>query len=220
LSRWAAVSDAYRIAIIDEHPIYRAGVVHAILRDKSFQVVAEGTSAEDAKRVVRETEPDVLLLEAGVPGSLDAAEKILQAHPDVKVIFLTSGEDLEFATRAVRAGAHGYMLKEITGPDLLKAIAAVHAGERYISPDLAWRMVTKPVPSAPPPEPAYWQSLSVREQQVLDYTSKGLSNREIARVLGLGLSTIKYYKTLAFRKTGVRNRVEAILAVSKTPKRN
>ena len=134
------------------------------------------------------------------------------------MIVLASAEDLDHATQAVHMGAHGYIMKGISGPELVKAIAAVHAGERYITPDLAWRLVTKPAAAPAPTEERTWRDLSVREQQVLDYTSKGFSNSEIAGALGLGLSTIKYYKTLAFRKMGVRNRVEAVLTASKAVK--
>jgi two-component system, NarL family, nitrate/nitrite response regulator NarL len=207
-----------RIAIVDKYPIFRIGVTQAVRRDKRFTIVGEGTTAEDARQLVREKKPHLLLLEAAVPGSLAAAQAILRAHRNVKVIILASAEDLEHASQAVHIGIHGYILKGIAGPELIKAIAAVHGGERYITPDLAWRLVTKPAAAAAPNEERTWRELSIREQQVLAYTSEGLSNSEIARALGLGLSTIKYYKTLAFRKMGVRNRVEAVLAASKAVK--
>jgi len=212
------VGEDCRIAIVDKYPIFRIGVTHAIRRDKRFEVVAEGATAEDAQQLAREKKPHVLLLEAAVPGSLAALQAILRTSRNVKVIVLASAEDLDHASQAVHMGAHGYIMKGISGPELVKAIAAVHAGERYITPDLAWRLVTKPAVAPATVEERTWRDLSVREQQVLDYTSKGFSNSEIARALGLGLSTIKYYKTLAFRKMGVRNRVEAVLTASKAVK--
>jgi two-component system, NarL family, nitrate/nitrite response regulator NarL len=212
------VGEECGIVIIDKYPIFRVGVIQAIRRDKRFTIVAEGATAEDAQQLVREKKPHILLLEAAVPGSLAVVQAILRAHRNVKVIILASSEDLEYASQVVHIGAHGYIMKGIAGPELVKAIAAVHGGEKYITPDLAWRLVAKPIMAAAPHHEPIWRDLSVREKQVLEYTSKGLSNSEIARTLGLGLSTIKYYKTLAFRKMGVRNRVEAVLSVSKAGK--
>jgi two-component system, NarL family, nitrate/nitrite response regulator NarL len=212
------MGDGCRIAIVDKYPIFRIGLAQAIRRDKSCTVVAEGATADDARQIVREKKPHLLLLEAAVPGSLGAAQTILRAHRDVKVVILASAEDLDYAIQVVQAGAHGYIMKGITGSELVKALAAVHSGERYLTPDLAWRLVTKPTLAAAQSQAPIWRDLSVREQQVLDYSSKGLSNNEIARALGLGLSTIKYYKTLAFRKMGVRNRIEAVLTASKAVK--
>lgn len=204
-----------RIAIVDIYPLFREGAAHVIRRDKSLIVVAEGTTAEDAEQLVRKNEPDILLLEAAVPGSLGAAQAILRAHQNVKLIFLASAEDQEHATQALHVGAHGYIMKGITGVELVKAIAAVHSGERYVTPDLAWRLIMKSASSPAQRKIADRPHLGIREQQVLDHTSRGLTNQEIARTLGLGLSTIKHYKTLAFRKMGVRNRLEASLAVVK-----
>jgi DNA-binding NarL/FixJ family response regulator len=211
------VGEDCRIAIVDKYPIFRIGVTQAIRRDRRFTLVAEGATAEDAQHLAREKKPHVLLLEAAVPGSLAALQAILRTSRNVKVIVLASAEDLDHVSQAVHMGAHGYILKGISGPELVKAIAAVHGGERYIAPDLAWRLVAKPAAAPAPTAERTWHDLSVREQQVLDYTSKGFSNSEIARALGLGLSTM-YYKTLVFRKMGVRNRVEAVLTASKAVK--
>jgi two-component system, NarL family, nitrate/nitrite response regulator NarL len=212
------MGDGCRVAIVDKYPIFRIGLAQALRRDKNFTVVAEGATADEARQIVREKKPHLLLLEAAVPGSLATAQAILRAYRDVKVVILASAEDLDYAVQVVQAGAHGYIMKGITGPELVKALVAIHGGERYITPDLAWRLVTRPAVAAAPSQDPICRDLSVREQQVLEYTSKGLSNSEIAGALGLGLSTIKYYKTLAFRKMGVRNRVEAVLAASKAMK--
>jgi DNA-binding NarL/FixJ family response regulator len=152
------MGDRCKIAIVDVHPMFRVGLARVIRRNGNFAVVGEGTTADDATQIVGEKKPHVLLLEAAVPGSLAAAQAILRAHGDIKVVILASVEPI-------------------------------------------------------------WRDLSIREQQVLDYTSKGLSNNEIAGLLGLGLSTIKYHKTLAFKKMGVRNRVEAVLTACKAVKR-
>jgi DNA-binding NarL/FixJ family response regulator len=211
------VTDPLRLAIVDNYPIFRDGVVQALRKQKNIVVVAEGATARDAEHFAGAKAIDMLLLEVAVPDSMRTAQAIMRAHPTVKVVFLASADDDELASHALRAGAHGFIMKGITGPDLVKAIESIHGGERYISSDLAWRLVTRPA-AAPERGIASGKPLSVREQQVLDHTSKGLTNQEIASMLGLTVSTIKYYKTLAFRKVGARNRLEAIFAAGREPK--
>jgi len=201
-----------RVAIVDQYPLYRLGIVLAISRLADFTVVGEGTTAEDAEHLARLRNPHVLLLEADVPDSLGAAKAILRAYQSVKILFLALVEDPEFAIGVIRAGAHGYITKSVTGQELVKSVATIHAGHRYMAPDLAWRLITKPASSPARREVVDREHLSQREQQVLSYSSQGLSNQEISVMLGLGLSTIKSCKTVAYRKIGVRNRVEAALA--------
>jgi len=211
------VADVIRIAVVDNYPLFRMGVVQTLRRAKSMIVVADGATSEYAIELAKSGTIDLLLIEMAVPGSVGAAQAILTGRQNVQVVFLAATEDDELATQALQAGAHGLIMKGITGPELVKAIKSVHAGERYITSDLAWRLVTQPVRSATQSAqgmPAYGTGLSIREQQVLDHASRGRTNQEIASLLGLGLSTIKHYKTLAFRKMGVRNRLEAIGAAT------
>ena len=205
------MADKLRIAVVDKYPIFRTGVVQALRRDKNIVVVGEGGSVEDAVQCAGTKDPHILLLESAVPGSLKAVQAILQANRNVKVIFLASTEDQEHVTRALHAGVHGYIMKGVTGRELVKAIKAVHGGERYITPALAWHLITQPTAVTMRRDGEARPLLSIREQQVLDCTKKGLTNHEIASILGLAVGTIKYYKTLAFKKIGVRNRLEAIV---------
>jgi DNA-binding NarL/FixJ family response regulator len=196
-----------RVAVVDIYPIFREGVVQALRRCKDIAVVAQGATVKEAEQFARDLRPDVLLIETAVPGSLRAAQMILRTHKSVKLIFLSSAEDQDCVNRAVRAGVQGYIMKGITGSDLVKAIQAVHGGERYITPDLAWRLVTMPPPATNKTVP-----LSLQELTVIEHTSRGLTNCEIANKMGVALSTIKYYKTRAFQKLGARNRLEAVAA--------
>ena len=214
------MADRCRVAIVDQCSLYRVGAVLAITRQADFAVVGEGATAEDAERLARIRNPHVLLLEADMPDSLGAAKTILRVHQSVKILFLALVEDPEFAFGVIRAGAHGYITKGVTGQELVTSVATIHAGQRYIAPDLAWRLITKPASSPARREVTDRSRLSPREQQVLNYSSQGLSNQEISHMLGLGLSTIKSCKTVAYRKIGVRNRVEAALAAAdKSPSR-
>ena len=208
------MADKLRIAVVDKYPIFRTGVVQALRRDKNIVVVGEGGSAEEAIQCAGSKDPHIMLLESAVPGSLKAVQAISQANRNVKIIFLASTEDQEHVTRALHAGVHGYIMKGVTGRELVKAIKAVHSGERYITPALAWHLITQPTPVTTRRDGEVRPLLSIREQQVLDCTKKGLTNHEIASILGLAVGTIKYYKTLAFKKIGVRNRLEAIVVTN------
>ena len=208
------MADKLRVVVVDKYPIFRTGVVQALRRDKNIVVVGEGATAEEAELCAIEKDADILLLEAAVPGSLKAVQAIIHAKRTVKVIFLASTEDQEHVTRALNAGVHGYIMKGVTGRELVKAVKAVHSGERYITPALAWHLITRPAPATLRRDSEIRPLLSIREQQVLDCTKKGLTNHEIASILGLAVGTIKYYKTLAFKKIGVRNRLEAIVVTN------
>ena len=203
-----------RVAIVDNYPLYRTGIALVIARESGFRVVGEGSTAEHAKSLAQTRNPHVLLLDADVSDSLGTAKAILLTYRNVKIAFIALAEDLAFAAEAIHAGAHGYMTKGITGQELARAIATIHAGQRYIAPDLAWRLITKPASCPARREVVDREHLSPREQQVLNYSSQGLSNQQISLMLGLGLSSVKSCKTLAYRKMGVRNRVEAALAAA------
>jgi DNA-binding NarL/FixJ family response regulator len=202
--------DECRIAIVGVEPIFRDGVVQTLSCDQGFVVAAQGTTGQDAEHVASEHGLDVLLLEAAVPGSLAAARNILSVHQNVKVIFFASGEDEEHASQALQIGVHGYMLKTIAALEFVHAIATVHAGGRYISHDLSWRLVTSRAPASTPPQLAGRSQLSLREQQIVEYTLMGLTNLQIAHKLGRSLSTTKYHKSMTFKKLGVRNRLGVI----------
>ena len=203
--------DKVRIGIVDVYPIFRDGVAQAIARAENLTVVAAGSTAEDARRLAWRC--DVLLLEPAVPGSLDLAKEILE-HTNTKVVFLSARLDDEHAKDALRLGVHGYIVKEITGSELVSALRAVYSGARHIPADLAWRLLG---PTEVKRKPA--QPLGIREQQVLDHTSKGLTNAQVAGILGLSVSTIKRYKTKLFKRIGVRNTLEALAKVDSTRRR-
>jgi len=197
------MTEKIRVAIVDIYPIFREGVAQALRRDKRCLVVGEGATVEDADRAAGK-QFDVLLIEAAVPNSLQAVRSILERRKYVKVVFLASVEDEAHATQALRDGVHGYLMKGVSAAELVTAIVAAHHGERSVTSELACRLITR---SELPRSNGL--QLSLRERQVMDHTSKGLTNKEIASLLGLTVSTIKHYKSLAFRKLGVRNRLEA-----------
>jgi DNA-binding NarL/FixJ family response regulator len=209
------MADVCRIVVVGLDPIFRGGMVEALRCDQRFVVAAHGMTAQDAEHLAREHELDVLVLEAAVPSSLTAALAILGAHQKIKLIFLASDEDEEHVSHALHMGVHGYILKTITGQELVHALAMIHGGGRYISHDLSWRLLTNRAPTPTPPQIA----LSLREQQVLDHTLDGLTNRQIACKLGLSLGALKYHKTNVFRKLGVHNSLGLVATMNGVAKR-
>ncbi|NTS33292.1 response regulator transcription factor [Phyllobacterium sp. BT25] len=208
-----------RIIIVDDHPFFRQGVAVS-LSEKGFTVVGEGSSADDAVRLVNELRPDVALLDLSMPGGgLSALLTILEASPELKVVILTVSESDEDVLQALRCGAHGYVLKGVRAAGLCEIIQNVVAGERYVSPALAARILTEMrgsgaavAPSQPVAEIAdAIHSLTPREEQILTLVSNGKSNKEVAREIGLQEKTIKHHMTSILQKLQVRNRTEAAL---------
>ena len=204
-----------RLAVIDDHPIMRAGIEHTLGREEDFVVVASGANAADAIRIAREFAPDLMLLDVNMPGGgLAAARAISASHPQIRVLVLTVSERHEDVTEALAAGVRGYILKGISGPDLVRAMRSTAAGETYITPEFAARLLTARPASklgdANARDPS--QQLSIREEQVLKELSLGSTNKEIAKKLELTEKTIKHYMSGILHKLSARNRVEAVVA--------
>jgi two-component system, NarL family, nitrate/nitrite response regulator NarL len=215
------VADRIRIAVIDDHPLLRDGVVGTLSRDPGLEVVGVGASASDAVTVAREFSPDVMLLDISMPGGgIEAARQISKSYPSVKSIMLTVSEREEDVSAAMEAGAHGYVLKGITGPDLIATIRTVYRGETYITPQFAARLLASlklKASDAKIPQRVE-TALTAREEQILNEVSVGLTNKEIARKLNLSEKTVKHYMTNVLQKLHARNRVEAVLAHQKAKK--
>ncbi|MDR6636242.1 DNA-binding NarL/FixJ family response regulator [Phyllobacterium sp. 1468] len=209
-----------RIVVIDDHPFFRQGVMVSLSEQDGFMVVGEGSSAGDAVRLVSELRPDVALLDLSMPGGgLNALLSILETSPDLKVVILTVSENDEDVLQALHSGAHGYVLKGVRAAALCEIIQNVIAGERYVSPALAARILTEMRSSSA--EVGLNQtdsdnldaihSLTPREEQILGLVSNGKSNKEVAREIGLQEKTIKHHMTSILQKLQVRNRTEAAL---------
>jgi DNA-binding NarL/FixJ family response regulator len=204
--------DRIRIAVVDDHPLYRDGVVLTLRSAPDIDIVAEGASALDAVRIGATHTPDIMLLDVSMHGSgIDAAAEIRQNCATIKLVMLTNSEDAAHVSAALQCGACGYVLKGCSGPELLRIIRSIQNAESYITPALATRLLAQPKPAAiNPPD------LSLRESQVLQLLSQGLMNKEIASKLRLTEKTVKHYMTVLMQKLQVRNRVEAVLVARDT----
>lgn len=203
-----------RVAIVDDHPLLREGIAHSLQSDATIECVAQGASAADAVRIATELDIDVAIIDVNMPGGgINAVREIHRLRPSVKVVMLTISECEGNVLEALDAGARAYVLKGITGADLLRTVHAIHDGETYISPGLAARLLLQRQQPAGQKEKRSLSDLTHREEQIVSRVAKGLTNKEIARELDLSEKTIKHYMTNVLQKLHVRNRVEAILAI-------
>jgi two-component system nitrate/nitrite response regulator NarL len=202
-----------QIAIIDDHPLFREGVVHTLGAQPDIEVVGEGESAADALRIVAERMPDILLLDVSMPGGgLNAVRQIAAAFPVVKVVMLTVSEAEDDVTAALRAGARAYVLKGVASRELARILRSVAAGEVYVTPSLAASLLYELTGGrGPNAAPNPLDGLTEREHQILERVAGGDSNKEIGTKLGVSEKTVKHHMTNILQKLQARNRVEAAL---------
>ncbi len=209
------MTGSVRVAIVDDHPLVRAGIAYTLDPEPDFELVASGECADDAIRIASNDSPDLLLLDVDMPGGgLAAARAIGPAYPAMRILFLTVSERQEDVIAALEAGVRGYILKGISGPDLLRTLRTVAAGETYITPSFAARLLASPQqkPKIVTPDLDLTKQLSIREIQVLNEVARGRTNKEIALKLNLTEKTIKHYMSSVLNKLSVRNRIEAVIA--------
>jgi two-component system nitrate/nitrite response regulator NarL len=201
-----------RIAIVDDHPLFRAGVAQSLLETGLFEIVAEGSTHDDALHVVEDHDPDILLLDVSIPGGgLEALSAIVGRRPGRKIVMLTVSESGGDVTRAMRGGASGYVLKGVEAGSLSQILQSIAAGERYVSPTLSARLLSDASQSGQPNGRSQVDALDERQRRILDLVAAGLSNKEIANELGLQEKTIKHQMTRIFSKLEVSNRTEAAM---------
>lgn len=202
-----------KVAVADDHPLFRDGVVHALRANEDFSIVGEGATADEAVRLVLDFEPDVLLLDMKLPGGgLGAIEAIVATRSRTNIMMLTVVDDEESISRAMRAGARGYLLKGAGGNELIESIRIVARGELYVTPQLIGMLFGRIAGGG---QTAKRVEFTEREEQVLELLSGGLSNKQIAFRLKLSEKTVKYYLTHVLRKINVQNRVAAALYASR-----
>jgi two-component system, NarL family, nitrate/nitrite response regulator NarL len=204
-----------RIGLVTDQPIFRTGVTEALAGSGTLSVAAHGQTAGDALAMASDPSLDILLIEIEIPGvGIGTVGAICRTSCHAKVVVLTAVDDEVAAIHTLRLGARGYILKDVTGVELIRAIEAIRRGELCITPALTLRVLPRLLMASEGlPMSRDLSDLTARERQVLDYLSRGLTNREIATTLGLSVKTVKQHVTLIFAKIGVRNRVEATAAL-------
>lgn len=211
------MSHKIRVVIVDDHPLYRDGLKFALSCHPDIAVIGIGACRDDAVRLAGELQPDVVVSDMNMPGGgMAAIAGIIEAGLTCRVLVLSMVDDIEIVAAALAGGAFGYMLKGGGGSELAQAIRALSQGDRYISPGLAIGLLTRssPIPGSAK-ESGALAMLTQRESEVLSIMVEGRSNKEIGNKLDLSEKTIKHHVTRILQKLSVRNRVEAVLKVSK-----
>lgn len=201
----------HRILLVDDHEVVRLGLRSLLERHPGFEVVAEAATAREAVERTLAHKPDVVVMDIRLPGGsgIEACQEITTRSPETKVIMLTSYAEDEMLFSAIRAGAAGYVLKQIGGDDLVKAIEAVGRGEALLDPAVTQRVFQEVRKAAREEEASAFAELTQQEMHVLQLVSEGRTNRQIAEALFLGEGTVRNYVSSILSKLNVRNRAEA-----------
>jgi DNA-binding NarL/FixJ family response regulator len=208
------VRERIRIAVIDDHPLFREGVTHSLLEIGGFEMVGEGGTADDAVRIVEDQRPDVLVMDISMPGGgLAAVASVLERRADQKIVVLTVSEAADDVASALNSGAKGYVLKGVGSKALAEVLCAVASGERYVSPALSARLLSDLSPTGNPRKLDPIAGLTEREHKILSFVAAGLSNKGVALKLDLHEKTVKHHMTRILAKLKVSNRTEAAMVL-------
>lgn len=206
--------DKIRILLADDHAVVREGIRHVVEKEPDFEIVAEAEDGEEAVRLAAECSPDVVLIDIVMPklNGIEATRRIKESNPDVTVLALSAFDDDQFVFSLLEAGAAGYLLKSVQGRKLIAAIRAVHEGESVLHPSILYKCLRRSIPDSGKPESVtHTSELSERELKVLKLAARGLTNKKIARELGISLRTVQSHFTRASKRLHVGSRTEAIL---------
>jgi DNA-binding NarL/FixJ family response regulator len=200
-----------RLVVADDHGIVREGLGALLSAHEGYELVGTAATGAEAVRAAVTLHPDVLVMDIQMPdlGGIEATREISRVAPDVAVLMLTMFDDDESVFAAMRAGARGYVLKGAAPENVVRAIAAVAAGEAIFGPGVARRALT--YLSRPPTEQVAFPELTPREREVLELIASGLGNASIGSKLGLATATVGNHITSIFAKLQVASRAEAIV---------
>jgi DNA-binding NarL/FixJ family response regulator len=209
-------SPPIRVLLVDDQRLMRDGLRTLLELEEGLEVIGEAEEGQVAIKLYEDLRPDVALMDIRMPGmdGVEATRRILGRWPDAKIVILTTFDDEAYIFDGLRAGALGYLLKDVSGQELAEAIRKVAAGGALIEPSVARKVVaefTRLAPQAHLKSAVLPEPLTGREQDILGWIAKGLTNKEIALRLGLTEGTVKNYVTTLFQKLGVQDRTQAAL---------
>ena len=200
-----------RIVLVDDHEVVRLGLKVLLEQSDHFEVVGEANNAKEAVEITGKFRPDIVLMDIRLPGAsgIEACEEITQLYPEVRVVMLTSYAEDEMLFSAIRAGASGYLLKQINSEDLIHSLESVRRGDALLDPMVTQRVFQEVRRAVKEEEASAFAILSQQEKHVLILVSEGKTNREIAKSLFLGEGTVRNYASSILSKLGASNRAEA-----------
>ena len=201
------------VLLVDDHTLFRSGVNALLQKHTDFEVVGEAADSMQGIRRAAELEPDVVLLDLHMPGisGKDAVKQFLEMAPRTHIVMLTVSENADDLLDSLRAGASGYLLKNIETETLLSAIRRAADGDSVVSPQMTGKLVRglQSTRDTPPADERQEDTLSPREREILTHLTKGHSNKEIARDLAVAESTVKIHVQHILRKLNLSSRVQA-----------
>ena len=208
--------DPTRILLVDDQRLMREGLRILLELEPDLQIAGEAEDGEAALEAYDSLQPDVVLMDVRMPGmdGVEATWRLRERWPAARVVILTTFDNDEYVFEGLRAGALGYLLKDVSGHDLAEAVRTVAAGGALIEPSVARKVVAEFARMAPParsPGEGLAEPLTEREIEILELVGRGLSNREIASRLSLAEGTVKNYVTTILQKLGARDRTQAAL---------
>ncbi len=208
--------DRIRIVIADDHELFRRGLRMVLEDEEDIEVVGEAGDGEEAVEMVSDTVPDVVVMDVRMPGlsGIEATASIKEELPHTKILMLTISDEEDDLYEAIKAGANGYLLKEISIDEIGSAVRSVHGGQSLISPSMASKllnefasMVKKEEEKQQVPAPR----LTPREMEVLQHVAQGMNNREIAKALFISENTVKNHVRNILEKLHLHSRMEAVV---------
>jgi DNA-binding NarL/FixJ family response regulator len=212
----AVLDDTIRILIADDHELFRRGLRMVLEDEADIEVVAEAGDGQAAIELAREHAPDVVVMDVRMPtvSGIDATRRIKEEEPGTRILMLTISDEEDDLYEAIKAGANGYLLKEISIDEISEAVRSIHSGQSLISPSMASKLldefaaiVRKQEQKQELPAP----KLTPREMEVLQHVAQGMNNREIARALFISENTVKNHVRNILEKLHLHSRMEAVV---------
>jgi two-component system response regulator DegU len=217
-----------KIAIIDDHQLFREGVKRILEFEQSFQVVAEGDDGSETLKIVEEHRPDVVIMDINMPqmNGIEATRELIEQYPDTKVIILSIHDDENYVTHALQTGASGYLLKEMDADALIEAVRVVADGGSYLHPKVTHNLVNeyRKLAAGVARSGTYLQTVEIRrplhlltrrECEVLQMLADGKSNRGIGEALYISEKTVKNHVSNILQKMNVNDRTQAVVVAIK-----
>lgn len=213
-------NERIRVLVADDHPVFRRGMRAILGAEPDTELVGEATDGEEAVVLALELQPDVILMDLNMPKAtgIEATQRILEANPNIAILMLTMFEDDKSIFAAMRAGAHGYVLKGADGAETLRAIQAAASGEAIFSPTITQRLreyFATPKRDQMTSSDQVFPTLTEREHEILSLVAEGYTNNAIASRLYLSPKTVRNYVSSIFTKLQVSDRSQAIVHARK-----
>jgi DNA-binding NarL/FixJ family response regulator len=205
----------HRVLIVEDHHLLRQGLCAMVAALPDFEVVGEARDGKEAVRQAVALQPELILMDLSMPNmtGIEATAQIKRRLPQIRIVALTAFKTDEYVREALRAGADGFLLKDVSYDELMLALRSVVAGKRFLSPDVSGQLVNTFLHRGQAPRPATpWDKLTARERSILKLIAEGRTNRSTAEFLNVSPKTVEKHRASLMRKLGLRTVSELTLA--------